>query len=77
MHPLSTHIQSHILKTKTYKRSVYALFQKQDFQAQVHDLETIRVISLRSLLLKWVALKDIYIQIKFCSSNHSTITHKQ
>ena len=51
MHPLSTHIQTHILKTKTYKRSICALFKK-NIQAQVHDLETIRVISLRSLLLK-------------------------
>ena len=52
MHPLSTHIQTHILKTKTYKRSICALFKNKIFQAQVHDLETIRVISLRSLLLK-------------------------
>ena len=77
MHPLSTHIQTHILKTKTYKRSICALFKNKIFQAQVHDLETIQVIYSRSLLLKWVALKDIDIQIKFCLSSHSTITHRQ
>ena len=53
MHPLSTHIQPQKLKTKTYNRSISALFKKKkDFQAQVQDLETIRVIYLRSLLLK-------------------------
>ena len=33
MHPLSTHIQTHILKTKTYKRSICALFKNKIFSS--------------------------------------------